>query len=98
MIRRCYIYLGNKWSDKKWINQICYAVLRKDGKCIRGRGNMLVRFPGRGMGKTIILARLLRKIDKLYPYLPENRKILYVKSENKFMREATKSSLKTSFI
>ncbi len=26
----------------------------------------------------------------MYPYLPKNRKILYVKPENKFMREATK--------
>ncbi len=26
----------------------------------------------------------------MYPYLPKNRKILYVKPENKFMKEATK--------
>lgn len=26
----------------------------------------------------------------MYPYLPKNRKILYIKPDNKFMREATK--------
>jgi len=64
MARRCYIYLGDRLTDKELKNQTCYAVLRKDGKCIRGRGNMLVEFPGRG--KVIVVARRLRKIDKLH--------------------------------
>lgn len=31
----------------------------------------------------------------IYPYLPKSRKILYVKSENKFMKEATKMLAKS---
>ena len=47
----------------------CRAGRRSDGKCIRGRnGNMLVEFDG--VGKCVILGRLLRKIKK-YPKIKD---------------------------
>jgi hypothetical protein len=56
---RTYLYLGDRLTDPKYKNKICKAVLRSDGKCIRGKnGNMLVIFKEK---KVIVLARLLRK-------------------------------------
>lgn len=59
MIRR-YIYHGDRMTDQRYKGKPCTAVLRPDGKCIRGKNsNMLVRFD---TGETVvILARLLRK-------------------------------------
>jgi len=56
-----YIYLGDRFTDKKYKKQPCDAVKRKDGKCIRGKnGSMLVRFQS---GETVnVIGRLLRKI------------------------------------
>jgi hypothetical protein len=39
-----YIYFGDRLTDPKWINQPCDPVLNSQGKCICGRGNMLVVF------------------------------------------------------
>ncbi len=60
--QRNYIYLGDRFTDKKLKNQKCRAVLREDGKCIIKRSKMLVEFPK--FGKVIVLARRLREINK----------------------------------
>lgn len=51
---------------------------------------MLVKFPGRDTEGVVVIARRLRRIEKLYPYIPKNRQILYVSPKNKFMKEAIK--------
>ena len=57
---RQYIYKGDKLTDNTIKGRSCLAVLRPDGKCIRGRnGNMLVVV---GKKKIVVLARQLRKI------------------------------------
>ncbi len=57
-----YIYIGDRFSERTYKDQICKAVRRPDGKCIRGRnGNMLVNFEGI---TVVVQARLLRKIKK----------------------------------
>lgn len=56
-----YIYLGDRLTRPELRRMPCRAVRRSDGKCIRGRnGNMLVEFGG--VGKCVIIGRLLRKI------------------------------------
>ena len=58
-----YLYRGDKYTDEKYKLQPCYPVLSSAGKCIRGRnGNMLVSFAS---GTVVILARQLRRLDKL---------------------------------
>ncbi len=42
------------------------------------------------MWKELRKHRTLTKEDNMYPYLPKNRKILYVRPDNRFMRRATK--------
>lgn len=55
-----YKYLGDRLTDPKLKGQQCDAVLRADGKCIRGRnGSMLVSFSG---VTVVVNGRLLRKI------------------------------------
>jgi hypothetical protein len=55
-----YRYIGDKFSSQSLKGSACKAVNRTDGKCIRGKnGNMLVEFAGK---KTVVVARLLRKI------------------------------------
>jgi hypothetical protein len=47
-------------TDPSLKGAACKAVLRADGKCIRGKnGSMLVSFSGK---KVVVIARLLRKI------------------------------------
>ena len=59
-----YIYLGDRLTRPELRRMPCRAVRRSDGKCIRGRnGNMLVEFDG--VGKCVIIGRLLRKIKKI---------------------------------
>jgi hypothetical protein len=59
--RQAYKYLGDKFSCAAVKGSVCKAVNRTDGKCIRGKnGNMLVEFAGK---KTVVVARLLRKIS-----------------------------------
>jgi hypothetical protein len=60
MTRR-YIYKGDRLSDIELKGTLCSAVLRPDGKTIRGpNGLMLVRFDsGR---EAVVIGRLLRKI------------------------------------
>ena len=58
---RSYIYKGDRLSNIELKGKICYAVLRPDGKTIRGsNGNMLVDFGDR---QVVVLGRLLRKIN-----------------------------------
>lgn len=53
-----YTYLGDRHTDPQLRGKICSAVRNGKGKCIRGKGNMLVEFDGM---KTVVIARLLRK-------------------------------------
>lgn len=55
-----YIYLGDRNTDPLLKKMPCTAVLRADGKCIRGKnGSMLVQMnDGK---KMIVTGRLLRK-------------------------------------
>ena len=58
-----YIYRGDKMTSPELKMQHCIPVLKSNGKCIRGKnGNMLVSFES---GTNIVLARQLRRIDKL---------------------------------
>jgi hypothetical protein len=55
-----YKYLGDRFTAPELKGKLCVAVLREDGKCIRGKnGSMLVEFDGI---KTVVVGRLLRKI------------------------------------
>lgn len=59
-----YTYLGDRMTDPALKGATCSAVLREDGKCIRGRnGNMLVRFDN-GL-EHVVIGRLLRKVGAL---------------------------------
>ena len=56
-----YIYLGDRNTDAVLKKQLCKAVRRSDGKCIRGKnGSMMVEFDNKG--KMVIPGRLLRKV------------------------------------
>ncbi len=58
-----YLYRGDRYTDDKYKLQPCSPVLSNAGKCIRGKnGNMLVNFVS---GTVVILARQLRRLDKL---------------------------------
>jgi len=58
-----YLYRGDRYTDNRYKMQPCSPVLSSTGKCIRGRnGNMLVSFQS---GSCIVLARQLRRLDKL---------------------------------
>ena len=58
-----YIYLGTIMTDPALKVEQCSAVLREDGKCIRGRnGNFLVKFE---CGRTAtVIGRRLRKVPR----------------------------------
>ncbi len=58
---RKYKYLGDRLTDKKYKGANCSAVMRSNGKCIRGKnGNMLVKFE---TGEIVnVVGRLLRKM------------------------------------
>lgn len=56
-----YKYLGDRLTDQKYKGQLCSAVRRTDGKCIRGKnGSMLVQFISGE--KSVVIGRLLRKV------------------------------------
>ena len=58
-----YLYRGDRYTDGKYKLQPCSPVLSNTGKCIRGKNsNMLVSFAS---GTVVVLARQLRRIDKL---------------------------------
>ena len=58
-----YIYRGDRYTDVQYKMQPCLPVLTSTGKCIRGKnGNMLVSFQS---GTVLVLARQLRRLDKL---------------------------------
>lgn len=57
-----YKYLGDRHTAPELKGKECVAVRNAAGKCIRGRnGSMLVEFES---GKSVVIARLLRKLDK----------------------------------
>ncbi len=59
-MERIYIYHGDRFTDHELKGKECSAVLRPDGKCIRGKNsNMLVSFNGK---PVVVLARQLRKV------------------------------------
>jgi hypothetical protein len=57
---RCYKYLGDRMTTPELKGATCHAV-EVDGKCIRRGASMLVSF---GRARHVVLARLLRKVDK----------------------------------
>lgn len=58
-----YLYRGDRYTDNRYKMKPCSPVLSNTEKCIRGRnGNMLVSFQS---GSCIVLARQLRRLDKL---------------------------------
>jgi hypothetical protein len=58
-----YIYRGDRLTDNQYRMQPCNPILNAKGKCIRGKnGNMLVQFSS---GNCVVLARQLRRIDKM---------------------------------
>jgi len=58
-----YLYRGDRLTDAKYKMQPCLPMLSNRGKCIRGKnGNMFVSFQS---GSCIVLARQLRRLDKL---------------------------------
>lgn len=55
-----YKYLGDRLTDLKYKGQLCDAVKKPNGKCIRGKnGNFLVVFASGE--KVVVLGRRLRK-------------------------------------
>jgi hypothetical protein len=56
-----YIYLGDRMTAPELKKQPCDPVRRADGKCIRGRGSMLVVFAD-GV-QRVVIARLLRVVN-----------------------------------
>lgn len=57
-----YRYLGDRMTWDMLKGAECLAVLRPDtGKCIRGKGGMMVLFVGEKFPR-IVLARRLRKL------------------------------------
>lgn len=62
MPARVYRYLGDRLTDPALRDALCAAVLRADGKCIRGRGAMLVQFFGEDAPR-VVLARRLRRLS-----------------------------------
>lgn len=59
-VTRRYIYRGDRLTDPALRGAACVAVVRADGRCIRGRGSMLVTFDGEDAPR-VVLARQLRK-------------------------------------
>ena len=56
-----YCYLGDRNTDPALKKSFCTAILRADGKCIRGRnGSMLVMMENGK--KIVVIGRLLRKV------------------------------------
>nr|WP_293836849.1 hypothetical protein [uncultured Arsenicibacter sp.] len=61
-MKKTYTYIGDRMTDPALRGAVCIAVLRPDGKCIRGvNGSMLVEFQsGR---QAVVIGRLLRKLS-----------------------------------
>jgi hypothetical protein len=59
-----YVYLGDRYTSDVLRGGLCRAVVREDGKCVRGRnGTMLVQFfPFRQGELVTVLGRRLRKL------------------------------------
>lgn len=72
-----YIYLGDRLTRPELRRMPCRAVRRSNGKCIRGRnGNMLVEFPG--VGKVVVLGRLLRKLKNKKKFFWRLKEYTYI--------------------
>jgi len=52
-----YVYLGDRFTSPALVGAPCDPVRRPDGKCITGRGSMLVDFGGH---QAVVLCRRLR--------------------------------------
>jgi hypothetical protein len=61
---RLYVYLGDRMSDPALRGRHCTAVLTGRGKCICGRGAMLVLFV-RETTPRVVLRRMLRKVPSV---------------------------------
>jgi hypothetical protein len=60
-----YVYHGDRQSSDSLRGELCSAVRRPDGKCIRGKnGSMLVAFRDK---KAVVIGRLLRKNKLQHP-------------------------------
>jgi len=59
-----YIYLGDRWTSPEFCHIKCDAVRRSDGKCIRGKNGTMLVMTEQGK-KLVVIARLLRRQDKL---------------------------------
>ena len=57
-----YVYLGDRLTRAELRGARCRAVRWRDGKCVRGRGSMLVEFES-GL-RCVVVARRLRKLRK----------------------------------
>lgn len=57
---RRYRYLGDRLTEPALVGRSCSAVLR-GGRCVCGRGSMLVLFDGE-TAPRVVLRRRLRKI------------------------------------
>ena len=58
-----YRYIGDRHTSDQFKGRRCFAIHRKNGKCVRGKnGNMLVIFEGT---VVVVQARLLRKLRTL---------------------------------
>lgn len=57
-----YVYLGDRWTDPRWINRPCDPVRRDDGKCIVGKSKALVVFD-QGE-KVVVMRRRLRVVAR----------------------------------
>lgn len=64
MTGRRYIYLGDKLTDPALKMTGCRAVTTADGKCVVGRGAMLVRFDDEPFPR-VVLRRRLRRVETL---------------------------------
>lgn len=55
-----YTYIGDKHTDPALLATTFTAIRRANGKCIRGKSNMLVQ--GSDGRAYVVLGRLLRKV------------------------------------
>lgn len=69
-----YVYLGDRWTRPELRGALCNPVRRRNGRCIRGRGSMLVRF---ATGELEVVharrLRILRDVDDPQPPLVVHR-------------------------
>lgn len=57
-----YLYLGDRWTDARWIGRECDPVRRADGRCIVGKSKALVIFDCGT--RVVVMRRRLRVLSK----------------------------------